>query len=66
MGMHPAAIQARLGHADARVSQEYYIEYNQAMDAQVAASFETLYREAIKARGPSADPSAIRGSGSAG
>jgi integrase len=66
MGLHPAAIQARLGHADARVSQEYYIEYNQAMDAQVAASFEALYQEAIKARGPSADPGLCRRSGEEG
>lgn len=55
MGLHPAAIQARLGHADSRISQEYYIEYNQAMDAQVAASFEALHREAVQRRGLSAD-----------
>lgn len=52
--IHPAAIQGRLGHGDPQIAQEFYIAYNPAMDAQVAAELERAMRNSLQRRGPGA------------
>lgn len=54
LATHPVAIQGRLRHANPRIAQEYYTQFNAPMDAQVSDALERAYREFVQKRGLSA------------